>query len=151
MAFARRRERRGARGILQRVTPSAHPPAGRPHRLLHRIAGSSVAGGVVLIVASLIALAWANSPWSHGYDVVWETHLAIGPTGSLLDLTLHEWINDALMALFFLLVGLEIKREVRIGELRGRRRATLPIAAAAGGAILPALLYLALEIGRAHV
>jgi NhaA family Na+:H+ antiporter len=101
--------------------------------------------GALLLVSALAALAVANSPWSDRYEQFWQTPLAIGPRGHALVLTIHQWIDDVLMALFFLLVGLEIKRELISGELSSTRQATLPIAGAIGGMVLPALIYIALN------
>ncbi|MFN8514755.1 MAG: Na+/H+ antiporter NhaA [Chloroflexia bacterium] len=109
---------------------------------------AEVSGGVVLIAAAVMALAWANSPWSGSYDALWATKITIGPTGFQLSETLLHWVNDGLMAIFFFVVGLEIKREVLIGELASPRQAALPIAAALGGMVVPALLYAALTVGR---
>lgn len=103
---------------------------------------SSVAGGVVLIVAAVAAIVWANSPWASSYDDLWHTELGIRIAGFEFMRDLHFWVNDALMAVFFLVVGLEIKREVLVGELASFRRAAFPVAAAAGGAVVPAVLYL---------
>jgi NhaA family Na+:H+ antiporter len=108
---------------------------------------TEAAGGILLIAATAVALAWANSPWSERYDDLWHTTLAVRVGGHGLSKDLAHWINDGLMAIFFFVVGLEIKREVIVGELASVRRAALPIAAAAGGALVPALLYLALNAG----
>ncbi|MDB4909989.1 MAG: Na+/H+ antiporter NhaA, partial [Gemmatimonadetes bacterium] len=99
----------------------------------------------MLLAATACALAWANSPWQPGYASLLHHSLPIGSGRLRLDLTVHEWINDFLMALFFLLVGLEIKREMLVGELASIRRAALPLAAAVGGMIVPALLYAAVN------
>jgi len=107
-----------------------------------RFASSEAAGGVVLLIYTVIALAWANSPWQYAYDSLLHHALLVGPASFQLELSVHEWINDGLMALFFFLVGLEIKREMLIGELASVRRAALPIAGAIGGMVLPAALYL---------
>ena len=96
---------------------------------------------VFLLSAAVIALAWANSPWHDSYHHVWEMELTL----SRLQLPVHEWINDALMAIFFFLVGMEIKHEIVHGELSDVRRAALPIFGALGGMIVPALLYVALN------
>ncbi|MDP9070269.1 MAG: Na+/H+ antiporter NhaA [Actinomycetota bacterium] len=103
------------------------------------------AGGVLLLGATVIALAWANSPWSSSYDALWGTEVGLRWGGFELREDLRHWVNDALMVLFFFVVGLEIKGEFVNGELRERRRAALPIAAAAGGMIVPAAVYLALN------
>jgi NhaA family Na+:H+ antiporter len=110
-----------------------------------RFARSEAASGIVLLAATACALAWANSPWQPGYASLLHHSLPVGSGKLRLDLTVHEWINDCLMALFFFLVGLEIKREMLVGELASPRKAALPIAAAIGGMIIPALLYAALN------
>ncbi len=98
-------------------------------------------GGVVLLITTAIALAWSNSPWGDSYFHLWETPIAVGGASAPLTMSLHAWINDALMVVFFLLVGLEIKREILVGELSSPRQAALPIIAALGGMVVPALLY----------
>ncbi len=105
------------------------------------------AGGVVLLVAALVALVWANSPWKASYEDLWHTRLAISLGERSLDLDLREWVNDGLMAIFFFVVGLEIKREVVEGELQGARRAALPAVGALGGMVVPALIYTAINAG----
>jgi len=99
---------------------------------------------IVLLGAAIIALIWANSPWHDSYHHVWEMELQLGQ----LQLPIHAWINDALMALFFFLVGMEIKHEIVHGELSDIRQASLPIFGALGGMIVPALAYMALNVGR---
>ena len=96
----------------------------------------------------MAALVWANSPWAGSYFHLWHANLTFGFVGGLLSKPLHFWINDGLMALFFLLVGLEIKRETLVGELASFRKAALPIAAALGGMIVPAVLYFLFNHGR---
>ena len=93
------------------------------------------------MVAAVIALLWANSPIASSYVSLWETRLTIGVDDMVLSKSLLHWINDGLMAIFFFVVGLEIKREVLVGELASVRRAALPIAAALGGALVPALVF----------
>lgn len=107
------------------------------------------AGGIVLIVCTVFALAWANSPWSAGYLAVLETHFTVGVESFNLTKSLLHWINDGLMAVFFFFVGLEIKREVLAGELASLRKAALPIAGAVGGMIIPALIYTLFNAGGA--
>jgi Na+:H+ antiporter, NhaA family len=104
-------------------------------------------GGILLIAATVIALIWANSPWAEGYAALWHTKLSVGVGDFSLTKDLTHWINDGLMAVFFLVVGLEIKREVLVGELSSVRGAALPVAAAVGGAVVPALIYLAINAG----
>jgi Na+:H+ antiporter, NhaA family len=103
------------------------------------------AGGILLLAASITALIWANSPWRSSYDALWHTQLTIGLGPWSLAEDLRHWVNDALMALFFLVVGFEIKRELTTGELRQPRAAALPAIAALGGMVVPALLYLAIN------
>ena len=106
-------------------------------------------GGILLIICSVIALVWANSPWSDSYHHLWHTYLSIN-IGTLLNLnySIHHWINDGLMAIFFFTVGLEIKRELLVGELSTIEKASLPIAGAIGGMVVPAFLYIIFNIGQ---
>lgn len=99
------------------------------------------AGGILLIITAILALVWANI-WPEIYTGVWEIPWTIGAPHFELTLTLRHWINDGLMTIFFFLVGLEIKREILVGELASVRRATLPLAAAAGGMAAPATIYI---------
>ena len=107
--------------------------------------------GIVLLAAAAIALACANSPLAHAYEALWQQRLGIGaPLLGARDL--HFWVNDGLMSIFFLLVGLEIRREIHDGTLSDPRVATLPIIAATGGVVVPALLYMLVaggpQVGR---
>ena len=104
-------------------------------------------GGIVLILTAITALFWANSPWSSSYFDLWSTSLTVGIGDYALSKPLVLWVNDGLMAIFFFVVGLEIKRELLVGELASPRKAILPLAAAVGGAVVPAGLFLALNIG----
>lgn len=97
-----------------------------------------------LLAAAIIALIWANSPWSASYDHIWHIELSL----SGLSLPIHAWINDAMMALFFFLVGMEIKQEIVQGELSDLRRAALPVCGGLGGMIVPALIFVAFNHGR---
>jgi Na+:H+ antiporter, NhaA family len=117
------------------------PPIDRLLAPLRAFTERSASSGMLLIAATAIAILWVNSPWADLYDRL--EHLEIGITvGSLhLEESVHFWINDALMALFFLVIGLEIKREVLVGELDTFGRAALPAAAAIGGALVPAVLF----------
>src|SRR6266496_6053861 len=98
-------------------------------------------GGSILLLFAIAALVLANSPLAKVYESFWQIPLTVGIVDRSLSLTLHQWINDALMAVFFLLVGLEIKRELLVGELASVRKAALPIACAIGGMIVPAAIY----------
>ncbi|MEO8354986.1 MAG: Na+/H+ antiporter NhaA [Chloroflexota bacterium] len=110
---------------------------------LHKEASS----GILLLIFTVVALLWANSAWSDSYNSIWNRKLTIGYGDFLLSKALLLWINDGLMAIFFFVVGLEIKREVLIGELASFRKAILPVAAAIGGMVFPALIYTAFNYG----
>ncbi len=112
-------------------------------RFIHTEATS----GIVLVISALAALVWANSAWSHSYFALWSTefHLQLG--GLVFSETLQHLVNDGLMGIFFFVVGLEIRRELLVGELSQRRRAMLPAAAALGGMVVPALIFAALNAG----
>ncbi|MDQ3944870.1 MAG: Na+/H+ antiporter NhaA [Actinomycetota bacterium] len=109
------------------------------------------ASAVVLVAATVIAMVWANSPWSASYERTWSTELALRLGDSELALDLRHWINDGLMAFFFFVAGLEIRREFDMGELRERRRVATPVLAALGGMVVPALLYLTINLGKDSV
>ena len=117
-----------------------------PLTIFQRFFRTETLGGLVLLGFGLAALAIANSPLSEAYHHLWEIPLTIGIPPHQLSLGLHEWINDGLMAVFFLLVGLEIKRELLAGELSSPQQAALPIACAIGGMVVPALIYLAFNL-----
>nr|WP_302409844.1 Na+/H+ antiporter NhaA [Comamonas kerstersii] len=116
-------------------------------RMLHIEAMS----GIVLLIAAAIALIWANSPWAAGYFATWHAPLALtlGPWTWSTDL--HFFVNDVLMTIFFLVVGMEIRREMYNGALADVRQALLPIIAALGGVVVPALIYVALARGDAQL
>lgn len=105
---------------------------------------TEAAGAVLLAAGAVIALVWANSPWSSSYENLWTRDAAVSVAGHVLDLDLRHWVNDGLMTIFFLVVGLEIKRELTDGHLASRRTALLPASAAIGGMLIPALVYLAI-------
>jgi NhaA family Na+:H+ antiporter len=135
------------------TTPAPGPPL--RVRLLSvnpavlRFLANEAGSAVFLLAGTLVALVWANSPWSGAYAQLWATTAGIhvGPLGLQLDL--HHWVNDAAMAVFFLVVGLEINREVTSGELRSRRTITVPALGALGGLVVPALIYLVFNGGTA--
>ena len=112
--------------------------------MLERFVQSETSSSVLLFGATVVALVWANSPWSASYFALWKLPVQIGRR-PLLSMDLHHWIDDGLMVLFFLVVGLEIKREIVKGELSSFRQAALPIMAALGGMIIPAILYFTLN------
>jgi NhaA family Na+:H+ antiporter len=127
--------------------PLALPPLRLPAPLREYLR-EEAAGGVVLMAAAALALGWANSPWRAAYDALWQTPLAVRLGRFAIQADLRHWVSDGLMTLFFLVVGLEIKRELVAGELRTWRRAALPVVAAAGGMAVPALIYAAANAGR---
>jgi Na+:H+ antiporter, NhaA family len=100
------------------------------------------AGGVVLVVAAVAALVWANSPAADGYGQFWHQTISVGAGPARISEDLQHWVNDGLMVVFFFVIGLEIKRELVVGELRNPRAAALPALAAVGGVAVPALIYL---------
>jgi NhaA family Na+:H+ antiporter len=118
----------------------------KPLTIFQRFFRTETLGGLVLLGFGLAALAIANSPLSEAYNHLWEIPLTLGIVPHELSLSLHDWINDGLMAVFFLLVGLEIKRELLAGELASARQAALPIACAIGGMVVPALIYLVFNL-----
>src|SRR5918994_5182574 len=107
------------------------------------------ASALILLLATMAALVWAHSPWSASYESFWHTEVALTFGNAELDLDLRHWINDGLMAFFFFfVVGLEIRREFDMGELRDRRRVGTPVLAAIGGMVLPAALFLIINAGE---
>jgi len=126
------------------VRPSRIAPLLRP---INAFLSSQSAGGVMLMLAAVAALVWANSPWGDGYAHFWHQKVSVAFGGAALSMSLEHWVNDGLMVIFFLLVGLEIKRELLLGELASPRKAALPVAAAIGGMVVPALIYVALNAG----
>src|SRR5579862_521741 len=112
-----------------------------------RFAKIESASGLVLMASTVAALVWANSSWEHSYHALWNRQIPMGFGWLVLSETLQQWINDGLMAIFFFVVGLEIKREVLIGELSSIRHAAFPLIAAIGGTLVPALVYLLITRG----
>ena len=102
--------------------------------------------GILLFGAAVLAMILANSPWSQNYFDLWHTPVGLEIGERILDMDLSHWVNDGLMVLFFLLIGLEIKRELMVGELSSLRKAAFPLVAAAGGIVVPALFYLAVNL-----
>ena len=105
------------------------------------------AGGILLVAATVAALVWANSPWQASYESFWSTTIRLEVGSYLFEEDLGHVVNDLLMAVFFFVVGMEIKRELVVGELRDRRAVALPAMAALGGMIVPAAIYLAFNAG----
>jgi Na+:H+ antiporter, NhaA family len=126
---------------------SAAMPGRRTPRIVRQFLATEAAGGIVLLVAAVVALVWANWPGSASYEAWWRTDLSLGLGRFVLVDDLRHWVNDGLMALFFLVVGLEIKRELVHGDLREPRVAALPAVAAIGGMAVPAALFLLVSVG----
>ncbi|MEZ5964121.1 MAG: Na+/H+ antiporter NhaA [Planctomycetota bacterium] len=139
-------------GRVADLPPEASPALQQVARQLlapiDRFLSVSASSGIVLMVAAAIALIWANSPWQHSYHALWHTKLVLGIGTWRVEPTLHFVVNDVLMVVFFFVVGLEIKREVYTGELQDLRRAALPLAAALGGMLLPAAIFLLFARGH---
>jgi NhaA family Na+:H+ antiporter len=121
--------------------------AERLARPLRHFLAIEAASSVLLLAATLVALALANSPWRDAWAHFWHQRVAFEIGGFELALSLAHWVNDALMAIFFFVVGLEIKREMTIGELASRERAMLPVFGALGGMVVPAAIYLLVQPG----
>src|SRR5688572_8937761 len=130
------------------IQPSSAPRAWKPLLRFARLAGRPLerflrieaASGILLLLAAAVALVWANSPWADAYVRLW--HAPVGVSAFAFERSLEWWVNDGLMAIFFFVVGLEIRRELHHGELSEWRRAALPAAAALGGMVVPAAIYL---------
>jgi Na+:H+ antiporter, NhaA family len=125
------------------------PVAARVHRSARVFASLPTSAGLLLLLTALLAIVCANTPLAPLYEGAMNARLGIGPMGSLLSLTTREWLSEGLFTLFFLIVGLEIRREMTVGALASGRAALLPIVAAMGGVVTPALVYLALNRGPA--
>lgn len=126
---------------MPRPTPRLQALTERAFLALERFLHIQAASGIVLLAVVIIALAWANSPLADSYHQLWHTELSMTLGGFSVSHSLHFWINDALMTVFFLVVGMEIRREIHEGALASVRLAALPVIAAAGGVIVPALIY----------
>jgi Na+/H+ antiporter NhaA len=131
-----------ARALSQRTAWGRNVPA--PLRMFLR---TEVSGALFLLAAAVAALLWVNSPWASSYDSFWSTELSLRIGDAGLDGDLRYWVNDGLMAFFFLVVGLEVRRQFDMGELRDRRRAAVPVLAAVGGMLVPVAIYLAFTSG----
>ena len=136
---------------MQRETVSVQRSARAEGFSLREFIHDEAFGGILLLVCALAALIWANSPWGATYDALWATELSLGTVQFHLTESLLHWVNDGLMAVFFFVVGLEIKREILVGELASPRRAALPAVAALGGVLVPAGIYALLNRGSAGI
>jgi NhaA family Na+:H+ antiporter len=108
---------------------------------------SEVMGSILLLACTVLALVWANSPWAESYFDLLHTYIGVSWGDASFKLSLHHWINDGLMVVFFFVVGLEIKRELVVGELSSVEKAGLPVAAALGGMVVPAVFFVVLNAG----
>ncbi len=135
-----------SRGVLQAQAENSY--VARRFRLpVQQYIHTESIGGLVLLAATIVALIWANSPWNDLYDDILETYLTLDFGLFEIKLTVEKWVNDGLMAIFFFVVGLEIKREILFGQLSSMRRAALPLIGAFGGMLVPAAIYIAFNLG----
>jgi NhaA family Na+:H+ antiporter len=133
---------------LDSLIAEIEKPLGVQVRLLfQQFTRLQASGGILLLAAAALALIWANATWGHSYFELWETYLKIELGDLALKESLLHWVNDGLMVIFFFLVGLEIKREILVGELASLRRAALPMAAAVGGMLVPVAIYALFNVG----
>jgi Na+/H+ antiporter NhaA len=114
---------------------------------LREFLATEIGSGLFLVAATVSALLWANSPWGESYERLWSTEVGVWFGSAELSMDLRHWVDDGLMALFFLVVGLEVSRELTVGELRDRRTVGVPVIAAIGGMILPAVVFLLINGG----
>lgn len=134
---------------LESLIDAVEKPLGIQVRMLaQEFVRIEASGGIFLLICAIIALLWANSSFAETYFHFWETELAFNFGQAAFSLPLLEWINDGLMVLFFFVVGLEIKRQLTTGQLSQPRRAILPLAAALGGMVVPAAIYLIFNAGK---
>ncbi|TQJ32550.1 Na+/H+ antiporter NhaA [Microbacterium sp. SLBN-146] len=145
------REGRTPLPVISATTTTREEAPARPPSIAARIRamGEARIGAILLLIATIIAIVWANAS-SGSYSEFWETHLSIGLGDIQLDFTLHALVNDALMAIFFFTVGLEVRREFAIGELTSWSRALIPVAAALAGLVVPAALFLLIAQGSGY-
>lgn len=113
-----------------------------------RFAEMEAAGSILLLVSTAMALIWANSPWEARYHAIWNTQAFVGFGRFSISESRHLWVNDGLMSIFFFLVGLEIKREILVGELSSFKQAAFPLISALGGTLVPALVYMSINLGK---
>lgn len=131
------------------MTATQTAPRARALAPLRDFMRTEAAGGALLVLATVAALVWANSPWKAAYSAVWHTDFALTLGRYSFEMDLHHWINDGLMTIFFFVVGMEIKREATSGHLASRQQLMLPLVSAIGGMVVPALLYLAIAFNDA--
>jgi Na+/H+ antiporter NhaA len=114
---------------------------------LRRFLATESGSALLMVSATVVALVWANSPWSDAYEALWATEISVLLGDAGLEMDLGHWINDGLMAVFFFVIGMEVRRDLAVGELTDRRRVVLPVLAGVGGMVLPVLLYLMIAPG----
>lgn len=131
------------------TSPIARRAVARLLQPVQRFLALDAASGILLLIATVAALSWANSPWRTSYEALLHTSAGLSLGGVSFERSLHFWINEGLMTIFFLVVGLEIRRELHGGSLSTARQAALPLAGAIGGMVVPAAIYAALNAGRA--
>ena len=134
------------RPTSRRHVPRAQRVAEQAFATLERFLHVEAVSGLVLLFAAAVALIWANSPYADGYHAFWHLPVSIGLGDLVFNQSLHFWINDGLMTVFFLVVGMEVRREINEGALSERSQAALPVVAAVGGVIAPALIFLAFNL-----
>lgn len=134
--------------MVEQIAPATESrPIARLMRPVKYFFHLKVTGGLLLFVSALLAMVWANSPLHDSYHDLWHAPVAVQFGDFVLSYSLEHWINDGLMVIFFFVIGLEIKREILVGELRSVKQALLPIIAALGGVVVPASIYLAINKG----
>lgn len=133
--------------MREKIRPVVEAVNNRLTRLFEEFFDSEQSSGVVLVLCTLVAITIANSPWGQGFLDFWHINLGFEARGIVLSQSLEHWVNDGLMTIFFLLIGLEIEREIYVGELSNLKNASLPIVAAIGGMLVPALFYFLLNRG----
>lgn len=129
------------------TSPTTTSRSVRVLRPLSDFLRTEAASGLLLLLTVLVAIAWANGPWGQSYDHIWETDLGIDLGSRSFTLDLRHWVNEGLMVLFFFVIGLEVKWEITEGQFRDRRRALVPVMAAAGGMLVPAMIYASINQG----
>lgn len=139
----------GPKGPPPGASPRAHSLARRVVSPIEKFLEVEASSGIVLLIVAVLALAWANSPWASSYELLLHTPISVGFGDHHFSRAIHFWINDILMVIFFFVVGLEVRQELFDGQLSDLRRAALPVAAALGGMLLPAAIYLSLNAGSA--
>ncbi len=129
------------------MSPMGSDSHDHDHRVFQRFFHWEAAGSIVLLATTIVALVWANSPWADSYYKLTKTYLGISLGDHSFKMSLQHWVNDALMVVFFFVVGLEIKREMVLGHLSSLKQAIVPVMAAVGGMVVPAIFYVALNFG----